>query len=231
MNDVNQGAAPDCWCMATLMAAVSAEKSIFANIMAQTGPNTFTVQLYKQHREIDPKSNLPTRKGDTNRSAINVTLNSSTLGGSVFSGDQDSAGKFEVWTQVMEIAILQVWDEYKAEMAGEANPVPANAHWGLKTIFGDRYTGTVQKNDPFKDIGELKDALAKGPVTYTVKDSTDAYTPPAPLIPHHYFLVESVHEDGTVTLRNPWGYGNITVQFAVLNDQRNGLFMTIEVTP
>ncbi|MCC6261729.1 MAG: WXG100 family type VII secretion target [Anaerolineales bacterium] len=201
INDVDQGLLGDCYLIASIAAIAQQRPDLIRQMIRDNGDGTYTVTLYIKNKFLGFE-----RTGFT-KNEYTITID-----GSEYARLGDEIGmEQEVWVQIIEKAYAQMHGTYQDIEGG----LPHNALEILTGIDSRDYSPASVS------IQDLASHLEKGEaVTVSslhdyklgnidIPDASDS----APLyqnntlFTNHAYTVTSVDVvNGTVTVRNPWGF-------------------------
>jgi hypothetical protein len=205
-SDIQQGALGDCYFLASLSALAKANPELLRDMIRESGDGTYTVTFHQRRLPFEAGS------GEFRAVEIQVSGELPMLNGSpAYSRPVDANGpNQELWVAILEKAYATYRGGYGLSVGGW----PANA---METLTGVSSTS----QDPHKvSLEHLRDRLKTGHAVAATTlidlrvDATDLpdRTDSNPLFqsgrlaPSHVYTVVGVDvENGTVTLRNPWG--------------------------
>ena len=181
-NDVNQGGVGDCWFLAALGSTASANPQYIRRSIVDMGDGTYIVQFYegssKRYYRVD--NDLPVLTG---------TFNLAYAGAGV---------EGCLWVAMME----------KAYAFHEGGGCYSGIDGGYADTAFDDLGIANQEIDVDEDnvMQTIKDLLAAGcAVTISSNWSIDGWDLGEPYVWSHVYTVVSIGNDGSITLRNPWG--------------------------
>ena len=201
INDVNQGWLGDCFVCAPIAGLALERPDYIQSMIRDNGNGTQSVRLY-----LDPSyASRFTLAADN---STWITVHDSDLGPGMNTNNGGQLivnGSQEIWPQVIENAIAQIFGGYgNLNCGGFSAPIMGELTGSLstETFISSRWGGTDQPT-----TAQLRaDLAAKDIVTF----STGAPTGYGLVYNHVYTLtsVDTVNGIDYAHFRNPWGYGD-----------------------
>jgi hypothetical protein len=202
-NDVEQGQMGDCYFLSSLAALAKTHPEILKQ--AITGPDkdgNYDVTFYKNNRG---QILGVTTGGDTTVVAVDVKVPVDAQSGQMAYGHSPGDGKNnELWVALIEKAYAQYQGSYDTIGHGgwSQNAFSAVDGWP-STTFNPATTS------PQDGINALLQAKQNNwPITADVLGGDPAQLDTLKLVNDHSYTVLDVKPDGSVMLRNPWGFHN-----------------------
>jgi WXG100 family type VII secretion target len=234
-SDADQGNIGDCFFAASLAAVAQQNPELIRRAIRQNADGTFTVTFYEERggflgigTHVEPVEITVTPDFPTGQLNVQGTMQNATPHIEV--NDRDANGKPEMWAMIMERAYAQ-WKGDGNALAGygqlHQGGRPENVLFAL--------TGQESSTDDADEhsISELARMNRDG---YAITFSTigdggkKALYNNGTLVSGHEYYVTGVDERaGTVTLRNPWGWGRgeVTIPY----NQLDANFDAVTVNP
>lgn len=187
--DVEQGSLADCWFITSMQAVASSNPEIIEQNVVDNGDGTYTVTLYEDGEPVEyvVTPDFPATNGDPQYA--------------------DNPGARELWPLLYEKAMAQhmggSWDDMNYDTAER----------GIEAITGqDAHTEGTGSGflglDPPPSADEIRDIIADdGQVALSSHDEADgrpAYEGEDAVATNHLYWVQSVKDDGTLVIVNPW---------------------------
>jgi uncharacterized protein YukE len=235
-SDVRQGGIGDCYLMASLAAIALQDPGVIRRMIRDNGDGTYTVTLHQNMR------GLAAWQPQFYPVEVVVTPEFPLEGGDlVFAQSVDGQGdRQELWTALVEKAYAQANGGYH-DIEGGWGHAAMEAVTGVESQWFSPSSATI---DTFADhfeagnaitassLGELAIWGENGEIIIDIPDASDRN----PLFQdhtlcenHEYYVTGVDRANGSITVRNPWGWneGEVTLSFA----EFQGAFRRASVNP
>lgn len=184
LDAMNQGRSGNCMVVATLGALSEKDPQFFMDHIEQTGPETYEVTLYDHDGEP-------------------VVY---TVDGEIAKGAMTGADGQQNWMSLYEDALIQhgMLDESGEYSDSYSGSSMQQAITGAESEY--YLVGNIGRSgvDRLSDQQLVEEIDSGGTVMLgTYDDSADANG--REMVENHAYVIESVNDDGTVTVVNPWG--------------------------
>lgn len=225
-DDVMQGAISDCFFVSSLAALANLDPDIIRDAIVDNGDGTYTVTLYDggERRDITVTGEIPIAEyydEDTD---------------TWFPGRAPAAGAGdgELWVRVMEKAYASMLGDgdliegYRTLNQGGSGATAIEVITGLDATYTSK--------DP--SVDDLRAFLAEGPVLASShefipgsgwwifgRESGQYAIGDDQVTTWHLYWVDEIHDDGTITIRNPWDFDTYVMEMSI--DEFNEAFRGI----
>lgn len=222
INDVEQGSLGDCYLIAAIAAIAQQNPELIRDMIHDNGDGTYTVTFHAKNKLLGFETD--------GYSDVEITV---SLDGNEYAHLGDQIGNSqEVWVQVIEKAY--------AEWRGGYDHIEGGwPHKALEVLTG---VDSVDYKPSKMTINDLASALDNGNavtanslIDYKIEypwgeinipdksDKMPLYLDDT-LAASHAYTIQSVDLDnGTVTLRNPWGFAHVTLNFDEFQQNFSGV--------
>lgn len=203
-DDVQQGALGDCWLLASLAAVAHTQPQAIRDMIQPNGDGTYTVTFYRDARGRFLFFNTG---GNTETVRVNVSLPINRETGTLAYGQlgQVREGQAEIWVALVEKAYAQARGSYGAiEGDWPGRGMTAVTGWQSDSIGLAR----ANRQEVIRRMREARDAgwpmVASTPATPADREGMIRLN----VVANHAYTVIGVRDDGSVMLRNPWGFNH-----------------------